>query len=288
MKRAKFGPGGNSALFEASGFKGSVDAPEWVSKMQLDAYEYECGNGVSASEEILAMIGLNAAKRGVSVSLHSPYYISLSGIVPEKRLGSIKYIIQSLTAAKLLGANVIVVHAGSASKIDRKEAMLLAADTLKHAIVECEKIGFGNVKIGLETMGKINQLGTLDEIIELCGIDSRFVPVVDFGHLYARSCGTDILTSESIKRIFEKISKSLGGDIADNLHCHYSCIAYSKGGESKHLTFDNGQFGPDPKLFAKTIAELGVCPTVICESAGTQDVDAGFLKSAYMEELVCQ
>ncbi len=288
MNTAKFGPGGNSALFEASGYKSSINAPQWVSDMQLDAYEYECGNGISGSEEMLAMVGLNAAKCGVSVSLHSPYYISLSGIVPEKRLGSIKYITQSLVAAKCLGAGVIVVHAGSASKIDRREAMLLASDTLKRALVECELIGFDNIKIGLETMGKINQLGTLDEIIELCSIDSRFVPVVDFGHLYARSCGTDILTKDSIKRVFDKISKSIGGSVADNLHCHYSCIAYTKGGESKHLTFDNGHFGPDPKMFAKAIAELGVSPTVICESAGTQDIDARALKTAYMEELKCQ
>lgn len=285
MKRAKFGPGGNSSLFEASGYRSSIKAPEWVFNMELDAYEYECGNGVSGSEETFATIGLNAARYGVATSLHAPYYISLSGIDPEKRLGSIKYITQSLNAAKCLGANIIVVHAGSASKIDRRDAMKLASDTLIHAVESCEEIGFGDVKIGLETMGKINQLGTIDEIIELCKIDSRFAPVVDFGHLYARSLGTDIITSDDVKRVFDKIAKALGTEFAENLHCHYSCIAYSKGGESKHLTFENGEFGPDPVIFAKTIAELGVAPTVICESAGTQDIDAAFLKAVYTEAL---
>lgn len=285
MKLAKFGPGGNSDMFERQGYRSSVYAPEWVHKMQLDAYEYECGNGVSGSAETFAMIGLNAINYGVSLSVHAPYYISLSGTEKEKRLGSIKYIIQSMNAAKYLGANKIVVHAGSASKIDRREAMGLAADTLKNTVLACEDYDFEGIKIGLETMGKINQLGTLDEIIELCKIDSRFVPVVDFGHLYARSLGADIITSDDIKRIFEKISSELGAEIAEDLHCHYSCIQYSKGGEKKHLTFDNGEFGPDPTIFAKTIASLGVSPTVICESAGTQDVDAKFLKSVYMEAI---
>lgn len=285
MKTAKFGPGGNSSLFQSSGHKSSLDAPKWVADMGLDAYEYECGNGVTASEETFAQIGIKAAEYGVVTSLHAPYYISLSGIVPEKRLGSIKYITSSLNAAKCLGATTIVVHAGSASKIDRSEAMELAKDTLEHAVIECEKIGFGNVKIGLETMGKINQLGTLEEIVELCKIDKRFVPVVDFGHLYARALGNDMNTGEDIKKAFDLISHELGAEIAENLHCHYSCIEYSKGGELKHLTFDNGNFGPNPIVFAKTIKDLGVYPTVICESAGTQDVDAKFLKSVYKGEI---
>lgn len=285
MKLAKFGPGGNSSLFHSSGYKSSLDAPLWVKNFGLDSYEYECGNGVSASDETFASIGIKACELDVTTSLHAPYYISLSGIVPEKRLGSIKYILDSLRAAKCLGANTIVVHAGSASKIDRAEAMLLARDTLEHTVSACEEVGFGNVKIGLETMGKINQLGTLEEIIELCKIDSHFVPVVDFGHLYARSLGDDMTSADKVKFAFDKISDELGADIAENLHCHYSCIEYSKGGEVKHLTFDNGKFGPDPVIFAKTIKELGVAPTVICESAGTQDVDAKFLKSVYLGEI---
>ncbi len=38
-------------------------------------------------------------------------------------------------------------------------------------------------------MGKINQLGTLDEVLALCEVDKRITPCIDFGHLYARSCG---------------------------------------------------------------------------------------------------
>ncbi len=285
MKKAKFGPGGNSEGFALAGHRSSIDAPEWVSSMQLDAYEYECGNGVSGSDETFAMIGVNAYQRGIATSLHAPYYISLSGVIEEKRLGSIKYIMQSLHAAKCLGASVIVVHAGSAAKIDRRDAMSLAVSTLEQTLIERESGGYTDIKIGLETMGKINQLGTIDEIIELCRIDSAFVPVVDFGHLYARSLGTDIVTEDDVKRVFEKVAEGLGGDIAENMHCHYSRIAYSKGGESKHITFDNKDFGPDPDMFARSIASLGVSPTVICESAGSQDIDAKYLKKVYLEAL---
>lgn len=284
MKKAKFGPGGNSELFSASGYRSSVFAPEWVSKMELDAYEYECGNGVNGSEETFAAIGLNAVHHGVAMSLHAPYYISLSGIIPEKRLGSIRYIMQSVHAAECMGAGTVVVHAGSASKIDRRDAMSLAEDTLTRTLEEYDKYDY-HVKIGLETMGKVNQLGTLDEILELCKIDSRFVPVVDFGHLYARSCGTDMTSADGIKRVFERVSCELGAEIAEEMHCHFSRIQYSKGGEQKHLTFKEREFGPEPEAFINAVISLGVAPTVICESAGTQDLDAKYLKTLYMEAI---
>jgi len=282
-KYAKFGPGGNSALFAAKGHKSSLDAPAWVVEMGLDAYEYECGKGVNASLETFANIGIRAAELGVHMSLHAPYFISLSSVEEEKRLNSVRYIMQSLEAAKALGAEVIVVHAGSASKIDRATALSYARDTVEKALAESSRLGFDGIKIGLETMGKINQLGTLDEIIELCSLDSRLVPVIDFGHLYARAHGDDMASSEQVKDAFEKVSMALGGEVAENMHCHFSCIEFSNGGEVKHLTFENTVFGPNPEMFANTLFELGVSPTVICESAGTQDVDALFLKQAYMK-----
>ena len=251
--------------------------------MGLDAYEYECGKGVNASLETFAQIGIRAANLGVHMSLHAPYFISLSSVEEEKRLNSVRYITQSLEAAKALGSDVIVVHAGSASKIDRSTAMSLARDTVEKALDTSVLLGLDGIKIGLETMGKINQLGTLDEIIELCSIDKRLVPVIDFGHLYARAHGDDMSSSDKVKIAFDKVSTHLGAEVAENMHCHFSCIEYSNGGEVKHLTFENTQFGPDPVMFAQTLCEIGVTPTVICESAGTQDIDALFLKTAYMK-----
>jgi deoxyribonuclease-4 len=283
MKIAKFGPGGNSALFASKGYKSSLDAPAWVKNMGLDAYEYECGKGVNASLETFAQIGLNAAQLGIKTSLHAPYFISLSSVEPEKRMNSVKYILQSLSAAKALGADTIVVHAGSASKIDRETALSYASDTIVKALEASQDLGLDDIKIGLETMGKVNQLGTLDEIIKLCQIDSRLSPVIDFGHLYARSHGEDMSSGDKVKSAFEKVSNALGAEKAEKMHCHFSCIEFSNGGEVKHLTFENTSFGPEPSMFARSLSELGVAPTIICESAGTQDIDALYLKNEYLK-----
>ena len=127
---AYFGPGGNSDSFRHAGLKSTLDAPAFVKSIGLDAYEYEAGNGLSASPKMLEEIGKEARLHNVKMSFHTPYFISLSGIVEEKRLNSINYIRQSLDAANLLGAGTIVVHSGSAAKISRDEAMRLAGHKL--------------------------------------------------------------------------------------------------------------------------------------------------------------
>ncbi len=274
-----FGPGGNSEAFYAAGKKTTREAPAWLSEIGLDAYEFEAGNGIRAGESVLRDIGIAAKLNGIKMSFHAPYFISLSGIEAEKRLKSIDYIRESLSAAKLLGARTIVVHSGSAAKISRQEAMLLASDTLYKAL---EALDDNGVKIGLETMGKINQLGTLDEVIELCKIDAaRLVPVVDFGHLNARELGGVFKTAEDYLRIFDKIATELDEEKARNLHCHFSKIEWTSSGEKKHLTFDDKIYGPEYEPLIEALYIHSLTPTIISESAGTQSQDALAMKMCY-------
>ena len=277
---AYFGPGGNSDSFRLAGLKSTVDAPAWVKSIGLNAYEYEAGNGLSASPTILSAIGREAAIHNVKMSFHTPYFISLSGVVEEKRLNSINYIRQSLDAAKLLGAGTIVVHSGSAAKISRDEAMRLAGDTLVKTLSSVDTYG---IKIGLETMGKINQLGTLEEVLELCRIDSAFVPVVDFGHLNARDLGGVFVSADDYLRVFDRIDHALGADVASNLHCHFSKIEWSKGGEKRHLTFEDNIYGPNFEPLIEVIYKNNLSPTIICESAGSQSDDALAMRKYYLE-----
>lgn len=279
---ALFGPGGNSEEFYAKGLKSTLDAPAFVKSMGLDAYEYEAGNGLSASPSMLKSIGDNAVTFGVKMSYHTPYFISLSGVAEEKRLNSIRYIRESLEAAHLLGAKTIVIHTGSAAKITRDEAMRLAADTLVRTLSEVETYG---IKLGLETMGKQNQLGTLDEVLELCRIDSSLVPVVDFGHLNARDCGGVFNSADDYMRVFDKIEKAINPEVAKNLHCHFSKIEWTDKGEKRHLTFEDEKFGPNFEPLIDVIAKYKLSPTIICESAGTQSQDALMMKKYYMEKI---
>ena len=277
MANALFGPGGNSESFYAEGLKSTLDAPAWLVKKGLDAYEYQAGNGLTASDATLKKIGDAARSHGIKMSLHTPYYISLSGVEAEKRLKSIDYIQRSLHAADLLGADTIVIHSGSAAKISRDEAMALARDTLERVI---DAVGDTDVRLGLETMGKINQLGTLEEVIELCRVSPKYHPVVDFGHLNARENGL-FTDADSYRRVFDAIGSSLGDEYARSLHCHFSKIEYTSAGEKKHLTFTDEIYGPAFEPLMEAIVREGLSPRIICESAGTMAEDALEMKKYY-------
>ena len=273
-----FGTGGNSESFYEQGNKATVQAPAWIKKIGLDAYEFEAGNGLNAGEATLKKIGDAARENGILMSFHTPYFISLSGIDPEKRLKSIDYISRSLHASELLGADTIVIHAGSAAKISREEAMRLASDTLYKNL---EVNGNTDIRMGIETMGKINQLGTLDEVIELCKISPKYHPVVDFGHLNARNVGNAFPDVDSYRSVFDKIANALGDDYAYNLHCHFSKIEYTSAGEKRHLTFADTVYGPDFEPLAEAIIKEGVAPRIISESDGTQAEDALSMKNIW-------
>ncbi|MBQ9802817.1 MAG: TIM barrel protein [Clostridia bacterium] len=277
-KTAIFGPGGNSESFYAAGHKSTVEAPAYLAALGLGAYEFEAGNGLNAGEKTLRAIGEEAQKHGIELSLHTPYFISLSGVETEKRLKSIGYIERSLQAAAWLGADTIVVHCGSAAKISREEAMALASDTLLKTI---EAVGDTPVHIGLETMGKINQLGTLDEMLTLCALDPHFYPVVDFGHMNARERGGFFPDADSYRRVFDRVALSLGDEKARYMHCHFSKIEFTDAGEKRHLTFADRAYGPAFEPLAEALAKDGLCPRIICESAGTMTEDALFMQAAY-------
>ncbi len=279
---AKFGPAGNSESFYAAGKKNTYEAPLWLSEMGLDAYEYQCGQGVRGSAAAFTKVGEEAKKYGISLSLHAPYFISLSGTEEEKRLKSVDYIGQSLAAAEAMDADIIVIHTGSASKISRSEAVELAKKTISLAL---EKFPDTKVAFGLETMGKLNQLGTLAEVIDICKIDPRLRPVVDFGHLNARNVGGLFKNADDYRRVFELIDRELGAEYADKLHCHFSKIEYTNSGEKRHLTFEDTVYGPEFSPLAEVLAKDGYSPKIICESAGTMAEDALAMKKMYSAAL---
>ena len=277
---AKFGPAGNSNSFFALGYKGSLHIPEYVERMGLDAFEYQCGRGVNIGEDKARELGALAAQKGIALSLHAPYYISMSSVEEEKRLNSINYIMASARAVDFMGGNRIVVHTGSCSKISRETALELAIDTRKKALTALDEAGLGHVHICPETMGKVNQLGTLDEVLELCKIDERLIPCIDFGHLNARDLGY-FKTKEDYKSVFDKIENALGYDRLKTFHSHFSKIEYTTGGEKKHLTFADTVYGPDFEPVIDLVVQKGCSPTFICESDGTQAEDVKRMKDYY-------
>lgn len=279
-KYAQFGPAGNSEDFFAAGYRTIFDVPAWLKEHSLTAFEYQCGHGVRISDDAADDFRYLAETQNLRLSIHAPYYISLSSTDPEKRDNSIKYILDTLNAAKHMGADRIVVHSGSCGSITRAEALKLASDTLRKAIKAADENGFSNIHICPETMGKVKQLGNVDEVIKLCLIDERLLPTIDFGHVNAMSLG-EYKTKDKIAEIFDKIENTLGGYRAKNFHAHYSRIEYTRAGEKKHHTMAETEFEPDFEPIAELLAERNLTPRIICESAGTQTVDSMKMQEIY-------
>ncbi len=277
---AKFGPAGNSISFTAMGYKGSLQVPEYIEKMGLDAFEHQCGRGVNIGTEKAKELGILAKDKGITLSLHAPYYISMSSVEEEKRLNSINYILASARAVNAMGGDRIVVHTGSCGKISREYALELAIDTMKLALKALDDENLGHIHICPETMGKVNQLGTLDEVLSLCELDERLIPCIDFGHLNARDLGS-LKEYSDFDNIFIAIKNRLGEERMKSFHSHFSKIEYTTGGEKKHLTFEDKVFGPDFEPVLEICAKRDCSPVFICESDGTQAEDAKQMKDYY-------
>ena len=279
---AIFGPAGCGDSFYEKKYKGSLDVPQYISEFGLDAFEYQCGRGVNVGEDKAREFGRLAAEKNITISLHAPYYISMSSVEEEKRLNSVNYILQSAKAVDFMGGNRIVVHTGSCGKLDRAEALRLAKDTMHLSLKALDENGLGHINICPETMGKINQLGTLEEVISLCELDERLIPCIDFGHLNARTLG-EVNSKEAFLFVINEIGNRLGQYRKKHFHSHFSKIEYTKGGEKKHLTFEDTLYGPEPLPLMELICELGLEPIIICESDGTQSEDALYMKNLYLE-----
>ncbi len=280
----RFGTAGESDSFAAMGYRSSLDIPEYTAKMGLDAFEYQCGRGVRLGLEKAVEMGKMARERDILFSVHAPYYISMSSMEEEKRLNSIRYLLQSCAVCRALGGRRVIFHSGSCGKQSREAALEKALDTMRRAVEAVDEAGFGDMTLCPETMGKIGQLGTLDEVLTLCQVDERITPCIDFGHLNARTLG-GIKGRAEYAAILDRMGEALGDERARQFHVHFSRIEYSAGGEKRHWTFAETQFGPEPQPLMELLAGRGLAPVVICESAGTQAEDALAMRAMYRQAM---
>lgn len=147
------------------------------------------------------------------------------------------------------------------------------------ALSAMDESGYSDIRLCIETMGKINVMGDLQEVIHICRSDDRLIPCIDFGHLNARTAG-GVDDTDSFNSVLDELINGLGYERAAAMHVHFSRIEYTLKGEVRHLIFDDDRFGPDPRLIA-LMRDKKLYPTVICESAGTQAADAVMLKKYY-------
>ena len=276
----KFGPSGNSEAFRTAGLSKSEDSATWVKNLGLNCFEYSFGRGVNLSDERAVEIGKAFEAAGVEISVHAPYYINFANPEELNAENSYGYVIRSAEKLKLMGGRRLVFHPASQGKMSREKAVDLTAERLKVLRDRIHEQGLNDLTYCPETMGKIGQIGTIEEIVRFCKIDDIYVPAVDFGHINARECGSLKTEKDYFDRLSYMVSE-LGMEKMKNFHIHFSKIEYSAKGEVRHLTFEDQRYGPEFEPLSSALKKLGLEPYIICESAGTQDVDAVKMQKIY-------
>ena len=276
----KFGPSGNSESFSLEGHKSTVEAALWCRERGLDCYEYSFGRGIMLGEEKAREIGKAFKENGIAISVHAPYFINLATPEEDKANNSFKYILDSAKFMRFMQGERIIFHPAAQGKVSREEAVSKTMDRMKILRDLIYENGFQDMKFCPETMGKLAQIGTIEEITDFCTIDDCFIPTVDFGHVNAREQGS-LKTVQDYKVRLEYMIERLGYEKMKNFHVHFSKIQYASKGEIRHLTFADDVYGPEFEPLAVVLKELKLEPTVICESAGTQAEDALTMKLIY-------
>lgn len=277
----RFGPSGNCDLFYDQGFKSSLDAPAWIKNRGLNAYEYSFSRGFNMSDFLAKSLGDNCKEHGITLSLHAPYYINFAN--PDEKMieKSMDYILNSIKYLKTMGAERIVFHPGTCGELPREEAVKIMNKNVKRLVerIDSEHFDFPFM-LCPETMGKHGQLGTVEEVAELCSYSKYLVPTLDFGHINAFNHGS-LKTDADYEKIFTFLIDKLGESKVKNIHIHFSKIEYGEKGEIKHLTFDDTTYGPEFEPLARVIKKLNLEPVIICESRGTQGEDASTMQEIY-------
>lgn len=276
----KFGPSGAPTRFYDEGHKTTEEMPLWVKQNGLDCFEYSFGRGVNLGEAKAKSIAEAFKKENIEISVHAPYFINLATPEAAKVENSFNYILSSAVVGKIMGANRIVFHPAAQGKETRETAVNRTIARLMELKSIIEERGLTDMKFCPETMGKIAQIGTIEEITHFCTLADFYYPTVDFGHVNAREQGS-LKTKEDYFVRLKYMVNILGYEKVNDMHVHFSKVEYTAKGEKRHLTFEDTIFGPDYKPFIEAIVELNLHPYIVSESAGTQADDAKTMKDYY-------
>lgn len=276
----QFGPSGNSESFYAQGYSHTEESAKFVKDMGLDCFEYSFGRGVRMTDAKAVSIGQAFKEQGIEISVHAPYYINFANPEAENAEKSYNYVLESGRVLKLMGGKRCVFHSATQGKMDRESAVSLTEERLKVLRDRIYEAGLNDLYFCPETMGKIAQIGTLEEIVRFCKIDPVYLPTVDFGHLNAREQGS-LKTVEDYRSRLEYMISELGYERVKHFHVHFSKIQYSEKGEVRHLTLEDAIYGPEFAPLAVALKELKLEPYIVSESAGTQAEDALAMKRMY-------
>jgi deoxyribonuclease IV len=254
---------------EAASFE---DAAAWLADRGYRAVEIGFVSGFWLDYDAAPRLGDVMRAEDISVSVHAPLAAFMGHVAREKKfkmaLGMLDH---TAGLAKAVGAELIVFHPGFLLGRDRERAIADVVDQLGDLRTRLEAKD-RLVPFGVEVMGRVRELGTIDDVLEIASEVDFVRPVLDFAHMHATSDGA-FTGVDSFAAVLEATDEIL--EPGAPFHIHFSDIAYANRNETKHLPYGEGTLRVEPLRDA--LARFERPATVISESpdeASTQTVSA--------------
>ena len=202
-----------------------------------------------------------AREAGIVLSVHAP----LAGFVGHAERGkklnmAFGMLDHSAGIARSAGAELVVFHPGFLLGRTREEAIDAVVEQLGELHGRLEQKDRA-VPFGIEVMGRVRELGSLDDVVEIARRTGWVRPVVDFAHMHATSDGAFL----DVEPFAEALAKA-DGVLEDGapFHIHFSDIQYANRNETKHLSYGEGTLRADP--LREALGRFDRAATVISES----------------------
>lgn len=258
-EKIRLGPAGNPDDYSGS----SIGAPKFIREEGLSAYEYQGTRGVRIKEENARELGENAKEYDVWVTIHGQYWINFASQKEETIKKSKERLFKAARIGAMMNAHQVVFHPAYYSDRGEEEALKLVIEGVEEVAQKLEDKNI-DILLGPETAGKKTQLGSLDEIIQICQKVPMCAPTIDFAHIHGRENGA-LESEDDYLKIFNRIEDTLGSEAVQNLHTHFTELEYGEKGEKKHLTYGS-EYSPPFRPLAQVIIENGYTPVIISES----------------------
>ena len=207
-------------------------------------------------------LGELAREHDVALSVHAPLFGFMGHVEPSGRkfASSVGALDRSAGIAAATGAEVVVFHPGYLLERTREGALDAVVEQLGGLRERLEGKGRA-VPFGVEVMGRVNDLGSLDDVIEISHRTGWVRPVLDFAHMHATSDGA-YLGVEPFAEALAAADEVLGDGAP--FHIHFSDIAFANRNETKHLPYGDGTLRAEPLREALALFERPA--TVVSES----------------------
>jgi len=226
----------------------SRESPEEALAILLErgytACEIDFESGFWMDYPFAERLGKLAREHDIALSVHAPLFgfmghLEASGRKFTSAVGALD---RSAGIAAACGAELVVFHPGfllGRSREDALDAVVEQLGTLRERLEGKDRA----VVFGVEVMGRVRDLGSLDDVIAISQRTTWMRPVLDFAHMHATSDGA-FLAVEPFTEALRAVDEVL--DPESPFHIHFSDIAFANRNETKHLPYGEGTLRADP------------------------------------------